>query len=164
MKTLIILRHAHSLEKQTGQSDKLRELSREGIRGAIKIGTFLKKQNLAIDGVITSSAVRAYSTARIVADGTGFNPNQIIQLDELYMASLRSLFEFVLSVSDDFSCIVLVGHNPHLSYLAEHLSSIEIESFEPGGLAALSFDSSSWKNLTQNSGTLLHFTSPDELD
>jgi phosphohistidine phosphatase len=164
MKTLVILRHAKSEEKPSGQSDKLRELSREGVKGAIKIGTFLKKQNILIDAILSSSAARTFTTATIVADGIGFNSKQIIQLDELYSASLKGLVEFVHSISDDFSSVILVGHNPHLSYLAEYLAGTEIEPFEPGGLAILSFDESSWKDLSQKSGALLHFTSPDALD
>lgn len=164
MKTLVVLRHAKSEEKSSGQSDKLRELSREGVKGAIKIGTFLKKQNLLIDAILSSSATRAFTTATIVADGIGFNSKEIMQLDELYSASLRGLVEFVHSISDDFSNVILVGHNPHLSYLAEYLAGTDIEPFEPGGLAILSFDESAWKNLNQKSGTVLHLISPDSLD
>ncbi len=164
MKTLLILRHAHSSETQRGRDDKGRELSKEGINGALKIGSFIKRQGISIDKIISSSAKRAITTATIVANSIGYDLNNITEEEEFYMASIKTLMNYVNIISDDISSLIIIGHNPHLSYFAEYISKEIIEPFEPGGLAVFSLKIKSWTEVTEKSGDLLFFTSPTLLD
>ncbi len=164
IKTLLILRHAHSSEKQPGNSDKHRELSREGVNGAVKIGTFIKKQGIGIDLITASTATRAIATATIVSNGIGYNPNLIAQAEELYIASVKSMVEFIHELGEEYNSVVLIGHNPHLSYLSEFLCKTELGALPPGGLAIIQFNQLRWEQLEKASGELVHFTSPELLE
>jgi phosphohistidine phosphatase len=163
IKTLLILRHAHSNIKQPGQTDKQRELSKEGVRDAIKIGSFIKKLAVGIDVIVSSTANRTMRTATIVADGVGYDPATLVEEDEMYNASIRSLLALVNKLDEGYDTVLLVGHNPHLSFLAEFLCASEIAEMPPGGLVVLHF-AASWPNVVKSSGELVHFIQPHLLD
>ncbi len=163
-KTLLILRHAHSNDKQQGQTDKQRELSREGVRGAIKIGSWIKEQSFGIETIISSTANRTMGTATIIANAIGYNPADIVQKDEIYNASTRSLISIINELDEDLTSVIIVGHNPDLSYFAEYLSSSELSSMPTGGLAVIQFANIKWSQVTKSTGSLLNFISPELLD
>ena len=93
-KTLLILRHAHSTDKKHGQTDKERDLSREGVRDAIKIGSWIKEQSFAINTIVSSTANRTMGTAAIIANAIGYNPADIMQKDEIYHVRALVLVRF----------------------------------------------------------------------
>ena len=66
MKTLLLLRHAKAENAAPGASDINRSLNERGKKEAQAIGTFIRKQNLSVELVLSSPAVRARQTAELV--------------------------------------------------------------------------------------------------
>ena len=70
MKTLLLLRHAKAENAAPGSSDINRALNERGKKEAQAIGTFIRKQNLTVELVLCSPAVRARETAELVLVGS----------------------------------------------------------------------------------------------
>ena len=70
------------------------------------------------DVIVSSPAVRARTTAELIADEMGFERSGIRLLEPLYNASSEALFDEVVRQDDAFGCMMMVAHNPGLADLA----------------------------------------------
>lgn len=133
------------------------------MRDAVSIGHFIKKNNYSVDLVITSAALRAKSTATIISDI--LNPSNPIEInDALYQASARTLLQLVSDFGDEYKRILLVGHNPYISYFAEHLTHAEIGDMMPASFAAIQLNVSGWREVTESCGSLENLVHPTMID
>ncbi|MBT1705358.1 SixA phosphatase family protein [Chryseosolibacter indicus] len=162
-KHLFLLRHAESIEKQIRQQDKDRELSTNGVKEAMQIGSYLLKESIYPDFIFTSNATRTTATTQLVADIIKFDINKISAEDELYDASVRTFLEFITRIDDSYSSVLCVGHNPVISYLAEYLTKAEIGSMATGSLASIKFNFNSWREASEGTGELLNYVAPSML-
>jgi phosphohistidine phosphatase len=160
---LYLLRHAESKEKQLHENDKDRALSSRGIKEALMIGTYLFKQNTDLDIIMSSTASRALTTANLVADALKIDSDKISPQEDLYDASPRTFLHFVSQLDDDNKNVMCVGHNPTISYLAEHFTKSEIGDMVPGGLSIITFNIKSWKEVSEGNGELERYVFPEML-
>ncbi|HYG04472.1 MAG TPA: histidine phosphatase family protein [Chryseosolibacter sp.] len=158
-KKIHLLRHAHSVDRQPGQDDKDRFLSPTGIDEAKLIGSYLDDQQIVLDSVITSSAVRANATALLVMEEKKGNENLIIT-DTLYESTTRAYLECITSIHDNAQTVLLVGHNPLITYLAEYLTKNTIGDIVTCGLVTINFEIDSWKEVSEGNGILLSYVYP----
>lgn len=92
MKRIYFIRHAEA--QSGGRSDFERELSPEGKEDAMKLGELLRSRRVAPHLIVSSSAVRALTTAQIIADA--LNAREVLKpLRELYDLNLWALAEFI---------------------------------------------------------------------
>lgn len=97
MKRIYFIRHAEA--QSGGRSDFERELSPKGKGDAMRLGEFLRSENLLPRLIVASSAVRALTTARIIAAALG--ASQALRISrELYDINLWDLAEFVRDLDD----------------------------------------------------------------
>ncbi|HNP06860.1 MAG TPA: phosphohistidine phosphatase SixA [Cyclobacteriaceae bacterium] len=160
---LYLMRHAQSADKQHSQHDKDRELTATGMREAATIGHFLKKNNYDVDLIISSAARRAESTATVI-HGILNLQSEITINEELYEASVRNLMETVTHLDDDFKNILIIGHNPYISYFAEHLTKAEIGNMETAGLVSIRFEISKWEEATEDIGSFENYIHPSIIE
>lgn len=160
---LYLMRHAQSADKQHGQHDKDRELTTAGMREAAAMGHFLKKNSYEVDLIVSSSARRAESTATIL-HGILSLRSEITVHEELYEASARNLMQSVNSLDDDFKNILIIGHNPYISYFAEHLTKAEIGSMEPAGIVSIRFEILKWQEVTEDLGSFENYIHPSIIE
>jgi len=120
-KELLLLRHGKS-DWNTDTSDFNRPLNNRGKRNAQEMGEWLNEQQLLPDLIISSSANRALSTAKIVCKSLSL-PSHTIKTDDLiYEARLADLRQALLQTPDSVHRLLLVGHNPGLEYLLSYLA------------------------------------------
>lgn len=160
---LHLLRHAQSAEKQQGQSDRDRDLTNQGMNEAATIGHFLKKNNFDVDLMVSSAAKRAQHTAQLI-HGILNLKSEIVVTEELYEASVRNLLDYITHFDDEYKKILLVGHNPYISYFAEYLTKSEIGNMATAGLVSVRFDISKWAEVTEGNGTMENYTHPAILE
>ena len=72
MKTLYLVRHAKASLENTAEGDINRPLLENGLKRTKPIIDFLHKRHTHVDLIISSPAVRAYQTARILAHALNF--------------------------------------------------------------------------------------------
>lgn len=158
MKTLYIVRHAQAEDHYLYQRDFDRELTQQGITKAVRTGRQLASEGNIPQIIITSPAKRTLQTARLLAENLGLPEEAIQPEEELYNASPRTLLQVINRIDDRYEKVMLVGHNPGVSYLTEWLTgSREAGNMTTCGVAQVQLDLTSWADVNQNCGTLLQY-------
>ncbi len=111
MKQLFLLRHAKSSWEDPELADHDRPLAPRGRRAAKLIAEHLRRQGIAPELVLCSSALRTRETLESIAPVLGEDVSVQIE-DELYAASEQVLLERVRAVEDGIESLLLIGHNP----------------------------------------------------
>ena len=160
MKILTIVRHAKSSWGDQNLSDKERPLNNRGERDAPIMSRRIIEHGIRPSLIIASPAVRAWTTATIIAAETGY-PKEFLQRENnLYLATLDSLLSTILAQDAGFNSMLLVAHNPGLTELANFLSPGVTNSLPTTGVVAVEFDQDDWNLLTQPTTRLIAYDYP----
>jgi len=157
---LLICRHAKSSWQDAGLSDFDRPLNRRGVRDAPEMGRRLARQGVRPDLIMASPALRAFSTALHYARQLEMPLEQIQRNPAQYEASVPELINVIRAVDSGVGTLMLVGHNPESTDLANTLGGLNIDNIPTSGIVALAFAQCAWADLTAGSGTLLFFDYP----
>jgi phosphohistidine phosphatase len=158
MKTLYIVRHAQAEDHYLYQRDFDRELTQQGVMKTIRVGKKLAAEGNIPEIIIASPAVRTRHTAELLAENLGLPQSVILFEENLYNASPRMLLHVVSHIGDSYQKVMLVGHNPGVSYLAEWLTaSHSIGSMSTCSVAHIELNIAHWAATEQNCGTLLRY-------
>jgi phosphohistidine phosphatase len=159
----LILRHAKSSWKDTGLADHDRPLTKRGQRDAPRVGRLLRDENLTPDLILSSTARRALDTAEAVAEA-GKYEGEIESRPEFYMAGPEAYFRALRALSDDYECVMVIGHNPGLEELAEALTG-ESETMPTAALAQVELTLERWRDLSdETEGRLVNVWRARELE
>ena len=160
MKILTLVRHAKSSWKDPGLADFDRPLNKRGKNDAPMMGQRLIEYKVSPDLIITSPANRALTTAKVIAQEIGY-PNKKLVIDkQVYLATTYGLLEAVKKVDNAHREVLLVGHNPDLTELANVLTGEVIDNIPTCGVVRMKFDISAWKDLGKQQGELVLFDYP----
>ena len=146
MKTLFLIRHAKSSWRDTSLADRDRPLGKRGKRDAPKMGDRLSKRDVSPDLILSSPATRALTTAKIIAARVGYELNEIVVDNRLYPGEAKDLLNVILRLDDALERVMLFGHNPGLSELANDLTR-KITDMPTCAVAEFTFDAKSWSNV-----------------
>ena len=160
MKRLYLIRHAKSSWKDPNLQDFERPLNKRGKGDAPLMGQHLNSHQVRPDLIISSSAKRALKTARIIAKAIGFPKEQIVTDESIYEAGVSSLLQVIHHIDEAANQIMLFGHNPGLTMLAESLTNAVIENIPTCGIFCVDFDITSWKDVKAGTGTMVFFDYP----
>jgi phosphohistidine phosphatase len=108
------------------------------------MGARLAQWGPPVDRVISSSAVRALTTAEIITQEMGLPWDEIIIEDGLYHASEDDMLELIREQDDFIDGLMLFGHNPGMTYLVNDLSNLDLDNLPTCGVVVLQFDVDSW--------------------
>ena len=162
-KTLLLLRHAKSSWSDPELHDHDRPLKKRGRKAAPRIGQLLAEQNLTPQLIITSSAVRALDTARLVAKACKYT-GEILPTAELYHASPMAHLRLLRQVPADIQTVMFVGHNPGLEETLAQLTGQQ-HHFPTAALAVLALNLTNWKQARPTlTATLIALYRPRELN
>ncbi len=144
MKTLYLVRHAKSSWKFPELADFDRPLNPRGKRDAPMMGQRLKQRGVRPDLVISSPAKRARKIARAVAKAVGYPASAVAYDPKVYEALIDSLVALLRAVDDGVAVLMLVGHNPELTDLANRLTPHPIDNVVTSGVVAIDFLTERW--------------------
>jgi phosphohistidine phosphatase len=162
-RTLILVRHAQSITPQSGMRDVERTLTDKGVQDASKSGKYLKDLKVIPQLIYTSHAVRALSTARLIADQMGIEENKVVVNEDLYEASIRILLKIIHEMDENLQSILITGHNPSISYLSEFLTDESVGDILPSGFCIVNFTDISWSILDKGNGRMTECKSPSDI-
>ena len=151
MKRLLLMRHAKSDWSADYAIDHDRPLNERGVRSARAIGRVLSEDDRVPGLVVTSSAVRARTTAQLAAEAGEWGSEIVID-SRLYGSGADAAVQ-VAAESGSVEPLMLVGHQPTWSILVSILSGESIE-MKTATVAVLQFDLSDWSNLPGATGTM----------
>lgn len=161
MKTLIILRHGKSSWGNANLGDHDRPLKKRGKRDAARMGEELVERDLVPDLILSSTARRARSTARRACEAAGC-ADRITETRELYLTGVQhQLRTIAAKAADEHQRVMIVGHNPTLEDMVEHLTG-EDERVTTANLACIDLDVDSWRQLPGARGALRFLLRPRE--
>ena len=139
-------------------SDFERPLNERGLHDAPIMAKRFAERKEPVDRLISSPANRAITTARIFASTLGEMPIQEIQ--ELYLADVRTLMSHIVKLPDTSQHAMLFGHNPGLSELVEHLTHAGPGDLPTCAVVRIDFSAESWHEVAGGTGTLTWWDSP----
>jgi phosphohistidine phosphatase len=159
-KRLLICRHAKSSWLDASLDDFQRPLNKRGERDAPEMGRRLLQRGIRPDLIMTSPAVRALGTAVHYASELGYPLAQLQHNALQYAATVPVLIKVVQDVEQQVNTLLLVGHNPESTALANILGGLGIDNIPTSGIVALEFAMVSWRDLAAGKGELLFFDFP----
>jgi len=164
---IVLLRHAKADWPEV--SDHERPLAERGRQDASISGRRLAESGIDFDLAICSTAARTRETWKLAVHELPRRPKTVYE-ERVYEASPGELIAVLNEVQDDFSDILLIGHNPGVHGLAEVLAGssegdalarMSRRGFPTSSLATLSY-TGSWKGLEPGAATLLDYWTPHE--
>ena len=147
MKTLVIVRHEKSSWNDPGLSDHERPLNKRGLRDAPMMGARLAEWGPPVDRVISSSAVRALTTAELITQEMGLPWDEILVEETLYHASEEEMLDLIQDQEDYIDGLMLFGHNPGMTALVNDLSDLGLGNLPTCGVVVIQFDVESWSQV-----------------
>jgi phosphohistidine phosphatase len=148
MKTLFLVRHGQSSWDDVKLADSERPLTDKGKNDAAKMGKRLAEAEIVVDAIFTSPAKRARATAEAIARKLDFKRKHIVEDERLYSGQVDVLLELIREAGGEHKRLMLVGHNPLLSELVEHLTEKEV-NLPTCAVAILRFDTKSWAKIAR---------------
>lgn len=136
---LTLIRHAKSSWDAPELSDFDRPLDRRGLHDAPAMAALVAGRGQHVDVILSSTAVRAASTARYFADALEC---EIEFFDGLYNADPRSIADLVGGREE--SNVAVVAHDPTLSILARHFDPT-IPHMPTCAVAWFAWNADSWQ-------------------
>lgn len=150
---LYILRHATAIPRGTaGYPTDDRPLTEEGIEKFVECAKAINTIAGRFDVIISSPLVRALHTAKILAEHTSFTKEIVVTEHLLPGSPQRSLFKF-LNQYRKSGKICIIGHEPHLGFIASKLIGMDnsVIELKKGAMCRIDTD----KFPPDNSGKLI---------
>ena len=165
MKTLLLMRHAKSSWKESNIPDHDRPLNRRGKHDAPLMGKLLRDQKMNLDLIISSTALRAETTASLIAKAIRYK-GKIILDKSIYNAEPMDLLTLLSNSSDEYNSILLVGHNPTMEETVQMITNSPELTMATSAIAHLTLSIDTWTDLKEKqtfSSKLENFWTPKEL-
>ena len=161
MKRLTLVRHAESSWNLPGISDFDRPLNQQGVREAHDMGKRLAEREILPDSLLTSPVKRGAGQP-VIALAIGYQPEAIEPINLLYGANLPEMAALIEKLDDSLDHILIIGHNPTWTELANHLTGASIFNIPTCGVVDLELKIQTWNEIHENCAHLLHFDSPNK--
>jgi phosphohistidine phosphatase len=146
-KQLIIVRHGKSSWKYENIEDFDRHLKEKGIHDVFTMAKRLDKQHLKPDLMITSPAIRAFHTANIMARTLDYPLDRIQIQKAFYPGRADDIIQIINKADDNLDSIMIFGHNPAFTNVANYFLQEDIEKLPTSGIAKVRLETNSWKNI-----------------
>ena len=131
MKQLLIIRHAKSSWDFSVLDDFNRPLNERGHTDAPKMAKRLLNKKISIDAFVSSTAKRALATAEYFAEAYNIKKKDIIQVDELYHASLKMFYNVIATIDDKYDTVAIFSHNPGITDFVNELTNQSNAPYKP---------------------------------
>ena len=163
MRTLFLIRHAKSSWDNPGLRDFNRPLNNRGVHDAPKMANFLAKQGVEPELLLSSPAKRALTTALFFAGAFGIGDEAVIQEQGIYEAAPADILHIIHRLPDSARTVLLFGHNPTLTDVANRFSEDFIDNIPTCGIVQIESDADSWKAFDEGNAAVKKRFFPKEV-
>ena len=137
-----------------------RPLNDRGSKNAPMMAQIFKKRKEPIDLMVSSTAVRAWETAKEFARELGIDERQIRREPAIYEASVPTILSVIGSLPAKADRVILFGHNPGFSNVIDHLTGHALGDLPTCGIARLDLTIDDWELVTKGSAVLTWLDHP----
>lgn len=160
MKRIYLVRHAKSDKGNPFLKDIDRPLNERGYKDAYFMSSLMFKEKQVPDVLLSSPAIRAYSTALIFFNRFGLGIEKLILNEGLYEEDTENYIDGITSLSNNYNSVMLFAHNPTITEVANLLSDQSIHDFPTCGISCIDFDITNWKEISGKRGRQQFFEFP----
>jgi len=160
MRELFLLRHAKSSWQSDVPTDHERPLNNRGRRDAPLMGQRMLERDDIPAVIYCSSSVRATTTAVLVANEIGIAAEDVRRKPEGYTFDAEEVLLLIKQFNDTETSIMLVGHNPAFTVLANQFSPTAVANVPTCGLLKLVSKAERWTDFKPENTELLYFDYP----
>ena len=147
MKTVYIVRHGKAIPASANIADADRLLTDTGVARTCRVALYIAESKPVIDQIISSPAERAYATALIIADKLGIKGKKVIANEKLFTGDAEDALDVIESLDDSVNSVMIVGHNPVITVVANHFANPKLESLPTTGVVSVHLDTNKWSDL-----------------
>ncbi len=183
---LYLLRHAKSEWDNPADHDHDRPLAQRGIKSARKIGEYLHNQQVDVDMILCSTALRTRQTLSLAR--SMWKTNAPTHFDRTYyLSGYPEILQTIRKIGTDhcpsqqlekkenlpetIRKVLYIGHNPDIEMLAYYLAeqcrgedALNIKSKYPtGGFSSFTIHAQGWNDITPAVTVLNHFIRPKDI-
>lgn len=162
MKLLTLVRHAKSSWDYAELNDFERPLNDRGRRDAPLMAERTRQLLGVPDRLVSSPALRAITTAHIFAEAFGLSRDDIELQPKIYDAAVNTLLRIVRERDERDGHVVMFGHNPGFSELANLLARCPFDEMPTCAVVHLELDIHGWAEATPNCGRLSQYSYPKQ--
>lgn len=159
MKTLLLMRHGKSDWSADYETDHDRPLNERGVKSSRVIGEVLSENDRRPELVVTSSAVRARTTAQLAVEAGGWDCDVVIE-PSLYGSGADAAVQ-VAAEQKAVESLMLVGHQPTWSILVFVLTGEQVE-MKTATVAVIEFDIAEWSEVPAARGEVADVFRPGD--
>jgi phosphohistidine phosphatase len=159
-KQLLIIRHAKSDWGDFNLKDFDRPLNHRGKKNAPEMVERLVQNHIIPDHMVSSPALRAFTTAKYFATGWKIREVEIEINTSIYEANVKALLKAINNFDDQFNKVALFGHNPGLTDLLNYLTDTHISNMPTCSVAIIEFSCDHWSEISNSMGKLVLFDYP----
>ncbi|KIM07224.1 MAG: histidine phosphatase [Sulfurovum sp. FS08-3] len=153
MKTLYLVRHAKSSWKDAKLSDFERGLSRQGKKDLQSMSSYIALSKVESNLVLSSCALRAQLSIDAIVNKLEYS-GKIHYINELYREKPKTLLNVIALQDDQYDKMMVMGHNPELTELANIFLKENINKLPTLGLIEIKFDTDKWEDVIEAQGKL----------
>lgn len=110
------------------------------------MGKRLARRDVKPGLLLSSPALRALTTAQLIAEEVGYRHKDIVVDDRLYASSADDLLAVIRALDNKLNRVMLFGHNPEFTDLAHQLSS-DIVDLPTSAVVEFDFDTKAWSDV-----------------
>ena len=163
MKQLIIVRHAKSDWENPDLRDFDRPLNKRGKTNAPEMAHRLVKKQIKPELIVSSTALRALTTAKFFADTWQMPLADIQGQPSIYEASVNTLLKVINNFDNKYNMIAMFGHNPGLTDLVYYLDG-HIYEMPTCSVVILEFPFDDWAMISEGTAKVVLFDYPKSGD
>ena len=175
MKYLTVVRHAKSSWDQPGAADHDRALNERGLRSAPAVAKFLLKTYFGGDGserllpspdrMVSSTALRALSTAQLMQETLRLPKNSLTLDSRLYLAEPDVILDVVRQLNENSAHAMIFGHNPGMNdFVDKMLSRTTIPGLPTCATVIMSLPHAFWGLTDWHEAQLIAYVTPKALE
>lgn len=159
MKTVYFIRHAKSSWADAQAEDHDRVLNSRGERDAPFMSKMLRGKGANPDLIVSSSAARTQITALYFAKEFRIGKEQLLIKPEIYEAYPEEVLKVIESLDNQFSEVLVFGHNPAFTSIVNKFSSDYLANLPTCGIGHVVAMTDDWKDFLNSNPKLqtLHF-------
>jgi phosphohistidine phosphatase len=147
MKKICLIRHAKSDWGHEGLEDIDRPLNARGYEDAKSMAMRLNAAGIQPEGIVSSTAIRAASTALIFVRTLGIDETHSRFTPSLYEANEETFLKVIRKLPEEWNTVFVFGHNPSITDIVNRLGREQISNIPTCGIVMLEANTTSWSQL-----------------
>ena len=158
------MRHGKSSWHSDADRDFDRPLNIRGKKDVPRMAAALHNKGVRPDIIISSPALRALTTARLLCASVHFPMCHIKTFDILYMAPVNTLCSIIHGYNDNWKEVIQIGHNPGLTRLINYFLPDRLDNLPTAAVMGLRASVDTWQAFTPDTVRELFYLFPKGLN